>query len=706
MESIEDSASFWGRLFRCATVASAEGLIRGAHGIDAESARLVWRAHRAAAEQEEGRLEARARDLEGLQAFGRALAEARSVHDVLDRAAVSLQVLADADAVAIGAVLPERTGVDVHVARVLASEDAARLAEAVARGLVSLDAVAPSFKTLPTFDRFQGPRAAPSDGDILVVPVERRGREVVRLAVLPRTGPTERALRILFGASNHLAVHLDRVLAVAEAEQGRFRAILDSMPHAVVLTDASFQVVQANVSAERLLPRIGSDASSVLRSVGDLDLVALAYEVLAGRRSEAEGEARLSDGSFLEIAVAPWRDASGQADGLVLIMLDVTTTRRLRDQVTQSEKLSSLGRMIAGVAHELNNPLTSVIGYAQLLRTMPPGEKFSERLETIRKEAERSRRIVQNLLRFARTHTPERRPFSLNEVVDNTVQLLAYPVRSSGCRIALDLDRALPSVVGDAHEIEQALVNLVTNAQHAMAGAERRGAITLTTWCDVDGTVVLDADDEGPGIPEEARARVFDPFFTTKPAGQGTGLGLWLVYNAVTAHGGAIEASASPSGGARFRLRFPSGPAVVPETVDVTAADPFDDAPRVSARILVVDAEAALAALICETLAAEGHRAVAAHDADELLNRLTVESFDLLVSDAALPGLSGDRLAREVARVRPSLLDRILLTTGDWLSREPEAVARRLGAGLLRKPFELEELRRVVRARLRGAAEH
>jgi DNA-binding response OmpR family regulator len=138
---------------------------------------------------------------------------------------------------------------------------------------------------------------------------------------------------------------------------------------------------------------------------------------------------------------------------------------------------------------------------------------------------------------------------------------------------------------------------------------------------------------------------------------------------------------------------------------DATVVTSPGDAPRVSARILVVDAEAALASLICEALAADGHRAVAAHDANELLDHLTGEPFDLLVSDAALPGLSGDRLAHEVARIRPQLLDRILLTTGDWVSREPEAVARRLGAGLLRKPFELEELRRIVRTRLRAAAE-
>ena len=706
MEHSEDHASFWARLFRCASLESAERLIRAEQGVDTGTARVVWHAHREAAELDEARLEAQARDLQGLQAFGRALVGARTVQDVFDRAAASLQVLADADAVAIAALLPGRTGVDVYIARALASQDATRICDAVACGFVPLDSVVPSFRTLPAFDRLQGSRAAPLATDVVVVPVERRGREVLRLAVLPERGPSERVLRILFGASSHLAVHLDRVLAVAEAEQGRFRAILDSMPHAVVLTDASFRVVQANVAAERLLPRIGADASSVLRSVGDLDLVGLAYEILAGRRADAEGEARLSDGGFLEVSVAPWRDASGCADGLVLVMLDVTTTRRLRDQITQSEKLSSLGRMIAGVAHELNNPLTSVIGYAQLLRTMPPGEKFSARLDTIRKEAERARRIVQNLLRFARTHTPERRPFSLNEVVDNTAQLLAYPVRSSGCRIVLDLDHDLPSVVGDVHEIEQALVNLVTNAQQAMAGAETQGAITLRTWAAPEGRVVLEIDDQGPGIPEAARARVFDPFFTTKPVGQGTGLGLWLVYNAVTAHSGSIDALASPSGGARFRLEFPSGPVMVPEVDGTSVLEPQGDAPRVSARILVADAEAALAALICEALAAEGHRAVAAHDANELLDRVTREPFDLLVADAALPGLSGDRLAREVAKIRPDLRDRILLTTGDWVSREPEAVARRLGAGLLRKPFELAELRRVVRTRLGGTVKH
>jgi two-component system, NtrC family, sensor kinase len=705
MHPSEDRASFWTRLFRCQTVESAERELRELRGLDPELARIAWQAHRAIAERAESSLSARARELEMMQSFGRSLAEARSLRELLDRSAASLHALADADAVAFASALPYASGVELHLARALTSYDAGRLGEAVALGFVPLEPAEVAVRSLPAFDRFQGARPALTETDILVVPVMRRGRDVLHLAVVPRLGGSERCTRLVFGASNHLAVHIDRLLSVAESEQGRFGAILDSMPHAVVLADMAFEVASANVAAERLLPRLGADVSAALRSVGDLDLVGLAYDVLAGRSSEAEGEAILPDGGCLEVSIAPWRDGAGATAGLVIVMLDVTTARRLREQVAQSEKLSSLGRMIAGVAHELNNPLTSVIGYAQLLRTMPPGPKFALRLETIRKEADRCRRIVHNLLRFARVHTPERKPLSLNEVIENATQLLAYAIRSAGCRVVCDLDRTLPSIVGDAHDVEQALVNLLTNATQAMAAAERPGAITLTTCRGDGGSVVLLVDDDGPGIPADLRPKLFDPFFTTKREGQGTGLGLWLVYNAVTAHFGSITASASPSGGARFRLEFPEGPPVKERAAN-ESSDAFDAGPRVSARILVVDAEAALAELICETLAAEGHRTVASHDADDAVRRLADESFDLVVSDAELPGLSGDRLAREVARIRPALSRAILLTTGDPVSREPEAVARRVNADLLRKPFELDELRRMVRTRLNRNAEH
>jgi signal transduction histidine kinase len=582
MRHEDESASFWPRLLRSPSEDAALEIARAetpGQPLDLPEVLAAWRAHRAALSRAEGRLASRMRDVDALQSLASSLAEARSVEEVLCRTAESLQETLEADAVAFA--LPDRRGVEIVLARPIGVEAEDRLRRITAKGFLADADIAGPTRRAKAFDEFHGSREAWLDEEVLVVPVTVRGREALRLAALPAGRAGERALRLLFGASNHVALHLERVVAVAEAEQGRFRAILDSMPHAVVLSDASFRVLQVNASADRLFTTHGGRPEA-LRSVGDLDLVALAYDVLAGRRDEVAGEAVLEDGLRLEVSVAPWREAAGGVDGLLVVMLDVTTDRRLRDQIAQSEKLSSLGRMITGVAHEINNPLTSVIGYAQLLRQTPAGDKAAARLETIRKEAERCRRIVQNLLRFARPHAPERRAFSLNEIADNVAQLLAYPVRASGGRLELVLDRALPAAVGDAHAIEQAVVNLVTNAQQAIAHSGRGGTITLRTRRDADDRPVLEVEDDGPGMPEDVRARAFDPFFTTKPAGQGTGLGLWLVYNAVTADEGRVEALASPTGGALFRLTFETGPAAVPEGVEIER-DAFASVPGVSA---------------------------------------------------------------------------------------------------------------------------
>lgn len=697
MSSGDLAAVIWPRIFDCKQLEalSAELSSQRVDGAAADAVCTAWKAHRATIDD---KLDARIRDLEALNGLGRALADARSRDELLDRAAEALAGLIGADAIAWAGLSGGQSDVRVHVARPLAGGDAERLGEAAAHGFVPPAASGIVARPLAVCDRLLGARAPFHDADVVVVPIERRGREVLRAAVLPRAGSDERTLRLLFGASSHVALHLDRVLTVAEAEDGRFRAILDAMPHAVVLADASFEVVSANAAAESLLPSVGLSTAGALRSLGDLDIVALAYDLLCGRRAESAGEARFPDGRCLEVALAPWKGPSGLPDGLVVVIHDVTTSRRLREQVTQSEKLSGLGRMIAGVAHELNNPLTAVIGYAQLLKTLPPGEKAAARLDTVRKEAERCRRIVQNLLRFARPRGPEKRVVSLNEIVENVTLLLAYPVRTSGSAIEVALDRGLSATVADPHELEQALVNLVTNAYQAMSAAGRPGTISVSTYRAGDDRVGLEVADDGPGIPESARAKVFDPFYTTKPEGSGTGLGLWLVYNTMTAHGGTIDLGASPSGGARFRLEFPAASG---EALHDDAPTVRDDPGRgVSAKILVVDAEAALASLIREALEADGHDAVTASGPDEALDRLAVSTFDLLVTDAEMPGLSGDRLAAEAERLRPGSAPRLVLTTVRWDDRETEAAARRLDAALLRKPFELDELRSLVRSRL------
>lgn len=699
----DDRAAFWTRVLHTESEPDADSVIRAT--VSDEPARsealAAWRAHREALRSGAERLDARAREIEALQSFGRGLAEARTVAELLDRAACGIGVLLDPDAVGVAVALTPDPEITLWLARPLGPGDAARLRRQLGGGLLPDDVPVSDERHLPRFDPFQGPRAGFDASDVVTAPVLRRGREVLRIGMLGRTGRTERDLRLMFGVTNHLVVHLERVLAVAESEQGRFRAILDSMPHAVVLVDAAFQVVQANASAERLFGRDGGHGT--LRSVGGLDFVSLAYEVLSGRHDEAAAETRLDDGTLLEVTVTPWRNPAGAAQGLVVVLHDVTTSRQLREQVARSERLSGLGRLLAGVAHELNNPLTSVIGYAQLIPSMPPGEALNRRLETVRREAERCRRIVRGLLRFARPHAPDRGAVSLNQVATDVASLLAYSARAQGVTIAVDLDPDTRAILGDVHELEQAVVNLVSNAQHAISGAGRTGTVTLRTRGAEAGLAVLEVEDDGPGVPEALRARVFDPFFSTKPTGQGTGLGLWLVYNTVGSHGGRIDLDASASGGARFRIALPAATASAP--ADAPHVVP-EETPRVSGRILVADPEAALAALICEALAEDGHEVVAARDAEETIALLAGESFDVVVADALFPGLPADRLAATLARRGDAGRSRrLLLTTGDWVGREPEALAQRVGGGLLRKPFEIDELRDAVRRRLTAALE-
>jgi two-component system NtrC family sensor kinase len=209
--------------------------------------------------------------------------------------------------------------------------------------------------------------------------------------------------------------------------------------------------------------------------------------------------------------------------------------------------------------------------------------------------------------------------------------------------------------------------------------------------------VLLEIEDDGPGIPEAIRTRVFDPFFTTKPAGLGTGLGLSLVYGTVTAHGGSVEAGEREGGGARFRIELPCGSRGRTAEPEVLPLDAGSGSP---ARILVVDDEQALAEMIRDALEHDGHDVVTACEAAAVLERLESGAFDLVVSDLKMPGLGAERLWQEIRSRRPGLERHLLLTTGDTVSREPESFAARVGADLVHKPFAPDEIRRRVRSSL------
>jgi two-component system NtrC family sensor kinase len=645
----------------------------------------------AAAADAESRLSRRAHELHVLGALARRAAEAETPEALF---ATTLAVLRreepfDAALVARG------DAVEIELSRPFSPECVSRLAAGALEvlGPAASARSAVSTREADDFDARRGERQDYDPAELVIVPVLRRGSVEACLAFLPSGVAGEAQVRILYSAANQLGLHLDRLLTAREGEAERLRAILDTMPQPVVLVDSRLAPLEANRSAEALLERLGAGppGTSLATALERLGVGPLVEGVLADGRPRVDVEAAAGDGTTFSASVSP----VGRTGRLVIVLTDVTESRRLQQRLAQTDKMSSLGQMISGTAHELNNPLASVLGYVQLLQAQVGGDAATERrLAAVATEAERCHRIVQNLLAFARQRPPERQPVSLNGVVQSVMGLMGYQLRTSGISVTTELAADLPVVAADAHQLQQVLVNLLTNSLHAIRGCRERGAVRLCTSAASDGDVVVEVHDDGPGVPAELRSRVFDPFFTTKDETQGTGLGLSIVYGIVSAHGGTIEVLRSDLGGACLRVALP--PRAAPAAAARPASEERTDAPRAPGTILVVDDEAALRVMLCEALARDGHRAVAAADGGEALERLAAERFDLVVCDVRMPGLDARGLLGELRSRHPGLASRILLTSGDIVGSEPEELARAEGLELLHKPFGLDELRERV----------
>ncbi|MDX1388844.1 MAG: ATP-binding protein, partial [Acidobacteriota bacterium] len=607
---------------------------------EARGALTAWRAAREQLRRAERGLDRRTRELRLLQELARSAAEARDVAGLFEKSAAVLCRASDVEAVAAVWIVGEKPEASVHLARPLRPSDAERL---VGRAAAALGQSGPFVGAIETvflehYDDTHGKRSELREDECVVVPIRRRGRPAGAVVLLGGT-TNDTPRRLAHGAANQLSLHLDRILTVREAERGRFRAILDSMSQAVLLTDRRLKIMQANPAASLLLARLGQGGPPErLSRVGDLDLVPLAESVAADRTAPSGAfEARLEDGTILSVTLSVLLGERGRVEGLVIVLADVTETHRMHEQLAHNEKLSSLGQMMSGVAHELNNPLASVIGYAQLARMTRVDDKLAKRLEVIDQEAQRCRKIVQNLLSFARRHEPETGLLSLNDVVTSTLRLVGYQLRVDNIRVISTLEPDLAAVEGDPHQLQQAILNLVTNAQHAIDAAGEGGTITVTTRLVAEDRVALEVGDDGPGIPRENRNRIFDPFFTTKPAGLGTGLGLSLVHSIVSAHRGTIRVGSAEGGGALFRIELPAGRA--PRTATGKADPSPPRPPDRRGRVLVVDDEPAVARLIEEALAADGHEVRRTGDREDALTLMAGHDFDVIVLDLKMPGM-------------------------------------------------------------------
>ncbi len=414
---------------------------------------------------------------------------------------------------------------------------------------------------------------------------------------------------------------------------------------------------------------------------------------------------RRADNSIVWVEVTARCDRS-PADGALRVealVRDVSDRKRLEDQtrdlyhqLLQAEKMAALGQTISGVAHELNNPLATILTWAERLSKGTADEHLRRGLTAILSESERAAKIVRNLLTFARKRLTTRTMVDLNQVVRETLALRSYEQRVTNISVIDALSAGLPQVFADAHQIQQVLLNLIINAEQAMLSANGRGALVVRTWHDAERDVVLlEVNDDGPGVPEEVKPKIFDPFFTTKEVGKGTGLGLTVAYAIVQEHGGRIWMDSPAGGGASFFVEFPTTDAVVLPAAAAPA--PPGPLPGEGAAVLVVEDEPALAAAVAEGLTDAGFEVDRAGDGEEALARVRGRDYDLIVCDLKMPRLDGMQFYRAIATVRPSLAARVIFVTGDVVGTDAERFLEETRCRWLAKPFRLADLLRVAR---------
>jgi PAS domain S-box-containing protein len=501
------------------------------------------------------------------------------------------------------------------------------------------------------------------------------------------------------------------------------RRLVDSFPDLILVLDTE---AHYNFVSPRCKEILGYDVAEMqhLEFGGrshpeDLpSALSLYKDIIAGAQTFASLEIRvrhkLGDWRRIRFNFSPLSDEKGNIEGVVLSGRDVTDLKRLEEQLIQAEKLAAMGQMLAGVAHELNNPLTAIIGVTELLREREGTDDSTRRqLELTHRQARRAARIVQNLLEFSRPASPQKKPLDLNNLLERTLQLQEHSLRRNNIKVDFHPQADLPGVIGDANQLIQVFLNLVTNAEQAIREVRDTGRIQIRTGR-VGSQLTITVQDDGVGIRPEALPRIFDPFYTTKRPGGGTGLGLSICMSIIREHGGNIEAEVLPAGGSAFAIYLPaalgqeSAALPTPSEAGVASAD----AVRTRAdflrdrAVLVLDDEESLRMLLREGLSAQGLHVDCAATIEEALAHLRRSSYDVFLCDLHLSSggfqVDGRNAASRILEAAGNQKPVVIYMTGDLLEIT-QGTASRGEPFCLQKPFRISEVLALLREALSDA---
>jgi two-component system NtrC family sensor kinase len=543
-----------------------------------------------------------------------------------------------------------------------------------------------------------------------VVPVQRRGDRIGAVTIASARVHTFSPLELerVEAMADLLSVALANAELFETMRQAewRFRTLFRAAPDAVLtVLQTTGRVREANDAVREVF---GLEPHQVVGRLlldvlvpSDRPLLEEALaKAFAGQPARVEVHIVTPDGQSRVIALAASRLPEADPPGALLVGRDMTQERELRVRLMESDRLAAVGELVAGVAHEVNNPLSSISAFAQLLlRDTGLTPQHRESIEVIRSETMRASQVVKDLLAFARRSAPQSAPLDLNSVVGRTLRMRQYQFSEASVRVEADLAGDLPSVMGDARQLQQVCLNLLTNAVQAMSPGG--GALRVRTY-QANDRVRLEVQDTGPGISVDARAHIFEPFFTTKKEGEGTGLGLSVSYGIVTTHGGTIEVVTTGPAGTTFRVTLPAASVLAASQEKERDTAPIAlRSPLAGIKLLFVDDEPALRSGMQAFGEMRGFTVLTAADGVAALETVRSTGVDAVVCDLRMPGMDGYAFHEQLGQERPGLAARTVFITGDVIATSSSrgSVARQ---PVLTKPFAFDKIEEALIAVMRG----
>jgi len=486
-------------------------------------------------------------------------------------------------------------------------------------------------------------------------------------------------------------------------EQEFVRRLIDNFPDIIAVLDMEGRFTYISPRVQDTLGQPPEDyIGKILGEYAhpdDMRRVQEMFESVKNGRTlsgQAEYRTRHANGAWrtLRATAGPLFDASGKIHGVVASARDVTDAVQAEHQTVQREKLASMGQMMAGAAHELNNPLTAILGVSDLLRERAADDSTRRQTEIVLQQARRAAGIVQNLLAFSRPLAQGRGKIQLAEIVQRALAMQRTSLEQKKIAVELDCAAGLPTLEGDAKLLMQVFSNLIVNAEQAISSSRDHGKLKISLSSSAGNLVAVFADD-GTGIAPENLRRIFDPFFTTKRPGGGTGLGLTICLAVAKEHGGRIEVQSTPGNGATFRVILPVATEILPAGSGAiqrsSAATPISSA-LVGHSALVVDDEESIREIVQEGLSARGMKVEGAASAEEALMHIVADTYDVILCDYNLPGLNGEQLFEKLRAKAGKSTPRFVFMTGDMLDTSIVTAFGEKGAHVMQKPFHVAAL--------------